>query len=76
MTGVTRAQADEIRTLQEMKDEEIDFIDIPLTSDWSKAAVGTLYRPIKKSLTIRVDADVRQARPLGPAAGGSMTRLK
>ena len=41
-----------------MKDEEIDFKDIPLISDWSKAAVGTLYRPIKKSLTIRVDADV------------------
>jgi uncharacterized protein (DUF4415 family) len=58
MTRVTRGQANEIRTLQKMKDEEIDFTDIPLITDWSKAAVGTLYRPIKKSLTIRVDADV------------------
>jgi uncharacterized protein (DUF4415 family) len=26
--------------------------------DWSKAVVGKFYRPIKKPLTIRVDADV------------------
>jgi uncharacterized protein (DUF4415 family) len=41
-----------------MKDDEIDFTDIPETADWSKAVVGKFYRPIKKSLTIRVDADV------------------
>jgi uncharacterized protein (DUF4415 family) len=58
MTRLTRTQAKEIRTLQRMKDEDIDFTDIPLTTDWSKAGVGTMYRPIKKSLTIRVDADV------------------
>jgi uncharacterized protein (DUF4415 family) len=40
-----------------MKDEEIDFSGIPPTADRSKAVVGNFYRPIKKSLTIRVDAD-------------------
>jgi uncharacterized protein (DUF4415 family) len=50
--------AREIETLKRMKDEEIDFTDIPETADWSKAVVGKFYRPIKKSLTIRVDADV------------------
>ena len=44
MTRLTKAQANEIRVLQKMKDEEIDFTDIPLTSDWSKSVVGTLYR--------------------------------
>jgi uncharacterized protein (DUF4415 family) len=50
--------AKEIEALKRMKDEEIDFTDIPETANWSKAVVGKFYRPIKKSLTIRVDADV------------------
>ena len=58
MTKLTRAQASEIRALQRMKDEDIDFNDIPLTVDWSRAVVGKFYRPIKKPVTIRIDADV------------------
>ncbi len=41
-----------------MKDAEIDLADIPEITDWSKAVVGRFYRPIKRSLTIRLDADV------------------
>jgi uncharacterized protein (DUF4415 family) len=41
-----------------MKDSEIDTTDIPPALDWSKAIVGKFYRPIKKPLTIRLDADV------------------
>jgi uncharacterized protein (DUF4415 family) len=41
-----------------MKDEDIDFTDIPEKTDWSKAVVGKFYRPRKKSLTVRIDADV------------------
>lgn len=48
----------EFETLKRMKDAQIDFTDIPLKTDWSRAVVGKFYRPIKKSLTIRVDADV------------------
>jgi uncharacterized protein (DUF4415 family) len=55
---LTRSQAKQIRGLKRMKDEEIDFTDIPEKVDWSKAVVGKFYRPIKKSLTIRIDADV------------------
>ncbi len=51
-------KASEIRALKRMKDSEIDTTDIPPVSDWSKAVVGKFYRPIKKPLTIRVDADV------------------
>ena len=40
------------------KDEDIDLSDIPEITDFSKAVVGKFYRPIKKPLTIRVDADV------------------
>jgi uncharacterized protein (DUF4415 family) len=41
-----------------MKDREIDTSEIPVRVDWSEAVVGKFYRPIKKPLTIRVDADV------------------
>jgi len=41
-----------------MKDPEIDLSDIPVRPDWSKAVVGKFYRPIKTSLTIRLDAGV------------------
>ena len=41
-----------------MKDEDIDLSDIPEITDWSNAVVGKFYRPLKQSLTIRLDADV------------------
>jgi uncharacterized protein (DUF4415 family) len=41
-----------------MKDSDIDLTETPEIKDWSKAVVGKFYRPIKKSLTIRLDADV------------------
>ena len=54
-----KAQRDkEIAALRRLKDEDIDLSDIPEITDWSKAVVGKFYRPIKKPLTIRVDADV------------------
>ncbi len=58
MKKVAKNRAREIRALQRMKDAEIDLSDIPEIKDWSAAVVGRFYRPIKKSLTIRVDADV------------------
>ncbi len=53
-----RARVSELRALRRMKDKEIDTTDIPQRLDWSKAVVGKFYRPIKKPLTIRLDADV------------------
>jgi len=58
MKTPTKVQAEQIETLARMKDDEIDYSDIPEIADWSKAVVGKFYRPIKKSLTIRIDADV------------------
>jgi uncharacterized protein (DUF4415 family) len=58
MQRAKNAQADEIRAVKRMKDREIDTTDIPPVLDWSKAVVGKFYRPIKKPLTIRLDADV------------------
>jgi hypothetical protein len=62
MMKLTRNQAKEIFALKRMKDDEIDFTDIPLTSDWSNAVVGKFYRPIKKPMLRRMkNADDRNA---------------
>jgi uncharacterized protein (DUF4415 family) len=58
MQKVTAARTKEIHALKRLKDAQIDTTDIPPTLDWSSAAIGKFYRPIKKPLTIRVDADV------------------
>ncbi len=58
MKKITKAQNKEIRALRRMKNGQIDLTDIPQLGDWDKAVVGKFYRPIKKSLTIRLDADV------------------
>jgi uncharacterized protein (DUF4415 family) len=38
----------------------IDFSDIPETTeqDWQGAVRGKFYRPLKRQLTVRIDADV------------------
>ena len=58
MRKATSARASEIQALSRMKDKEIYTADIPPRFDLSKAVVGKFYRPIKKPLTIRLDADV------------------
>jgi uncharacterized protein (DUF4415 family) len=58
MQKTENARTIEIRALRRMKEKEIDTTDIPQLLNWSKAVVGKFYRPIKKPLTIRVDADV------------------
>jgi uncharacterized protein (DUF4415 family) len=58
MRKANTSRASEVRALKRMKDSQIDTADIPPVSDWSRAVVGKFYRPIKKPLTIRLDADV------------------
>jgi len=68
MTKLTESQAKIIRALEEMKDEDVDFSDIPLTVDWSNAVVGKFYRPAKRPVSIRLDDDVL-AWVMGQGAG-------
>ena len=58
MSKTDNKRAKEIRNLAKMKYEDIDLSDIPEVHDWAGAEVGKFYRPIKKPLTLRVDADV------------------
>ena len=47
-----------MKRLAAMRDEDIDTSDIPEVTDWSGATVGKFYRPVKKQVTLRIDADV------------------
>ena len=58
MSKVTPQQADELRRLRERPEAEIDTADIPEVTDWSDARRSAFYRPIKKQITLRLDADV------------------
>jgi uncharacterized protein (DUF4415 family) len=58
MRNVSRKVAKELAALARMPDDKIDLSDAPEVRDWRGAVVGKFYRPIKKPVTIRVDADV------------------
>jgi uncharacterized protein (DUF4415 family) len=47
----------ELAALKAMPESEIDLSDIPEKLDWSNAERGRFYRPIKKLVSVRVDAD-------------------
>jgi len=58
MRKLSKEQKQDIAAVAAKPDEDIDFSDIPLVLDWSKAEMGKFYRPPKKAVTMRLDADV------------------
>jgi len=58
MRKLTREQERDIRAIAAKSDEDIDFSDAPPVLDWSGAEIGKFYRPRKKPVTMRLDADV------------------
>jgi uncharacterized protein (DUF4415 family) len=57
---MTAAAKRKLAKLAKRPDREIDLSDIPELSDkfWRKAVRNPFYRPVKKQLTLRLDADV------------------
>jgi uncharacterized protein (DUF4415 family) len=55
---LTRKQKAEIAALEALPDERIDTGDIAEVRDWSRARRGVFYRPVKRQLTLRLDADL------------------
>ncbi len=55
-----RRHKKELAALAKLPDEQIDTSDIPeLPPDaWKDAVRGRFYRPLKKAVSIRLDADV------------------
>ena len=58
MRKLTEGQKRDIKAIAAKRDEDIDFSDAPLVPNWGGAAFGKFYRPKKKPVTMRLDADV------------------
>ena len=58
---LTADQRRQLEALDKLPDDQIDFSDIPemTEEDWNRPHyVGLMYRPGKKSVTIRLDEDM------------------
>jgi len=57
---LTRKRKQALAELSRTPDSEIDFSDIPELTDkfWQNAVPNPYYRPVKKQITLRIDADI------------------
>ena len=58
MSKLTKRQQKELDALAALPEERIDTNDIAEALDWNNSERGRFYRPIKKPVTIRLDADI------------------
>jgi uncharacterized protein (DUF4415 family) len=60
MPALTKARRANLKALASRPDSDIDTSDIPEMTDeqWKNARRGHFYRPRKRQITARVDADV------------------
>lgn len=58
MKRLTKDQKREIVAIAAKTEKEIDLSEMPEIIDWSDAEIGKFYRPPKKPVTMRLDADV------------------
>lgn len=57
-TGLPDWQEAELDALATLPEDEIQRDDIPELLDWSNVERGMFYRPVKKQITLRLDADI------------------
>ena len=59
-TPLTKKERAELEKLAQRPEHEIDTSDIPEWTDemWKNAVRGRFYRPVKKAVSLRLDADV------------------
>ena len=55
---LTPVQQAEINALAALPEDAIDTSDIPEQHDWTGARRGVFFRPVKRQITLRLDADV------------------
>ena len=57
---MTAAQKRRLDKLAQQPDSEIDYSDIPELTEtfWQNAMSNPFYRPVKKQVTLRIDADI------------------
>lgn len=57
-SDLTEEQWAELLALENLPDDQIDTASIPEVVDWQGARRGVFYRPVKRQVTLRLDADV------------------
>jgi uncharacterized protein (DUF4415 family) len=73
---MTAAQKAELQALAALPDEKINTAALPEQKDWSGARRGVFFRPIKKQLTLRLDADlIEWFKTHAPGGEGYQTRI-
>jgi uncharacterized protein (DUF4415 family) len=55
---LTPEERAELAALETMPEDAIDTREMPEVRDWSGAERGRFYRPLKRQITLRLDADV------------------
>ena len=55
---LTAVQQAEIDALAALPEDQINTKVLPEQRDWSNATRGAFFRPVKRQLTLRLDADV------------------
>jgi uncharacterized protein (DUF4415 family) len=57
---LTPEQRKQVAALAALPDDKIDYSDIPPLTEkfWSNAVRNPFYRPVKKQITLRLDADI------------------
>ena len=69
-------QKAELKALAALPDDRINTALVPEQKDWDGAQRGLFFRPIKKQLTLRVDADlIDWFKTHAPATEGYQTRI-
>ena len=56
--SLTRTQKADLAALEALPDDRIDTSDVPEILNWGHARRSQFYRPVKKQITLRLDADV------------------
>lgn len=75
--ALRREEREQLAKLAEMPDDAIDTGDIPEApaENWVDARRGGLYRPVKRPVTLRLDADVVSWFKEHAPAGGYQTEI-
>ena len=68
---ISNERLDELRKLAERPDSEIDLSDMPELTEkfWKNAVRNPFYKPVKKQVTVRIDADILAWLRLEGSAG-------
>jgi uncharacterized protein (DUF4415 family) len=73
---LTAAQLADLDALAKLPDDGIATGEMPEQLDWSGARRGMFYKPVKKQITLRIDADlIEWFRQHAPGESGYQTRI-